>query len=280
MTTENQTNPELLLQYLEDKGYWKQWLLEGEPSPQRAAAMLPLFLSVLELTTSKEEAAFWAHRASIFYVNVQWANHAVYGDRWGPQAKFLPWESFLTHLAQVPPEKGFLFFSGKFRTLPTAGHADTVADGRAFQHNSWRSAESALIFEPKENIERLEGKKLVFDPKIRSWAYSLMPVDIVTCYPIMQEGGNPDSFYVNRVAAIRRAYSGVMGGAVGNSPYKEIVSRQYEENGIKVLDTGIVYPAKHILSYDTSKLDEISANSEYIEKFILSFLRHTGQISV
>lgn len=279
MSVENPESPEMILHYLEDKGYWQQWSLDGELTPKRAAALLPLFLSTLELTAPREETTFWAHRASIFYVNVQWANYAVHHDKWGQQAKFLPWKSFVKYLTQLQPEKRFLFFPGKFRTLPTAGHADTVVNARMWQDNLWKSAESALIFEPKENVGKLEGQRLVFDPQIRSWAYSLMPVDIVTCYPVMQEGEDVDYFYDKRANEIRQAFSGVIGAGIGESQYKEIATQRFKKQSIEVLDTAMKYPTNHILNYDTSELDKISANSEYIEKFILSFLRHTGQIS-
>jgi hypothetical protein len=269
-----------ILKYLEDEGYWEQWLMEGKPSVQRAASLLPVWLSHIELNKDREETFFWTHRASIFYSSTQWANQVVYGE-WGIPAEYLSWENFLDRLSALPPEKRLLFNAGKFRTLPTGGQVESVVVGQKWKGSEWWGAINTIIFEPKENIEILEGDKLVFDPKIRTWAYSLLPGDYVTSFPIMQKGEDRETFYSNRSAEIRAAFSGIIGAGIGTSSYAERAAINYEGHDIKVVDTSITNLAgKGIYHYDTSELDKISANSGLIQELLLSYLRHMGQITV
>lgn len=273
-------NAERILGYLEDSNYWKQWQIEGIPTPHVAAALLPSWLSILELSRLNEETSFWAHRSSIFYTQVQWANHIVNGG-WGKPARYLPWDKFLEEVGTIESEKGLLLFPGKFRTLPTTGHVDTVVSARMWNSKVWHNSTSALIFEPKKNVDMLEKNKLVFDPKIRGWAYSLLPIDIVTTYPEMQNGEISDSFYEKVNEEIQLAFSGSIGIGIGGSPYREVATRGYKKAGFEIVDTTML--TKHELSglslyQDTSGLDNISSQSEWIEKLILSFLKNMSQI--
>lgn len=271
---------ERLLFYLQDENYWKQWRMEKELSRHEAAALLPAFLSTVELETKSNIASFWTLRAANFFTCVQNANWSVYG-RWGKPAGYMPWNNFLKYISKLPSEKGLLLFPGKHRTLPTSGHRDNVIFGRRWHDESSNYGTSALIFEPKENVNKLEGNKLVFSRAVRAWAYSLLPVDIVTSYPIMESTVTDvnDSFYSYRNAELRKAYQGPLAVAMGDSQYRKLAVEGYERHGIKVLDTSMsVEPNKSISSFTTSELDQISSTSEYIGRFILSFLKHTGQI--
>lgn len=271
---------ERMLYYLEDEGWWEQWHMDGAPSPREAALILPIWLSNLEISGNQEETQFWAHRAANFYIQVQGANKTV-RHRWGKPATYLPWSNFLGHVSNLPPEEKLLLFPGKFRTLPTSGHADTIIFGQTWDNNDWYHAAKVLVFEPKENVRKLEGDKLVFDPRIRAWAYSLFPIDIVTNYPPMKDGENFNSFYAERNSELRSAFSGPLAVAHGKSQYTEIATQQYKSQGIEVLNAEVEDPAlpqKPISFYTTSELDRISSTSEFVERAILSYLRHMGQI--
>lgn len=272
-----------LLGYLEDDNSWEQWRM-GELSAHQVAALLPSFMSVMETALFKKEVRFWTHRASIFYTSIQMANYMVY-EHWGEPAKILPWEGLLNHIASLPADKRFLFIGGKFRTLPTEAQSDSVIFARKNSSDkSWHDASSALIFEPKVNIEHLEGKnELVFDPQIRSWAYGQLPVDVISMYPEIKENETVDEFYEARTIELRAACKGVIGTGIGLSSFRERAARCYQKHNIQVLDTSVTRQngiKRTAYDYDTSELDKISSTSETIEKFILSYLRHMGQISV
>ena len=185
---------------------------------------------------------------------------------------------FLLRIAAIPGDTHFLLFPGKFRTLPTP----TQVDGLCLKLKELKNSRvvSALVFEPRENVVALEGKKVVLDDRIRTWAYSQLPIDIITRFPIIPEGEELSQFYTNRYHEIRRAKSGYIGVGVGVSDHRDKIIGQCHAAGIDIVDTSIEN-AENLVAIslsNTTDFDRISSRSELANELILKFLQNMGQI--
>jgi len=267
-----------ILQYIDDPNIWKHWLMDGTPKPHEAAALLPSWLASFETSIPEHRINFWTLRAAMFYNNVRWANHLVRGE-WGERAEFVDWNGFLSKIGGIPKDTGLLFFPGKFRTLPTPTQVETIS----FELKDRKDGGivSALVFEPRENVTALEGDKLVFDDKIRIWAYSQLPVDIITRFPIIQEGEDVSQFYNDKYNKIRGTKVGYVGVGVGVSDHRDKITRFCQEIGIEIVDTTIeVHKEKYgpLSIGDTTDFDKLSSKSDLANELILKYLQHMGQI--
>jgi len=266
-----------LLRYLDNDSWWKAWQMEGVPEPKQAAALLANWMSGFEVSSPHLSTHFWTLRTAMFYTGVRFAHHWVHGG-WKEPAEYVEWDEFLAKAGTLPQEEGVMFIPGKFRTLPTPNQIASVEIGLKYNSRD-RKPLSALIFEPKENIVALEGEKIVFDDRIRAWACSLLPVDIVTRFPVIQEGEMVDEFYADRYAQIRRAVSGWAGVDVGLSEHRKKIIDSCREAGIEIVDTSIHDMGTETTMFKTtSGLDEISRNADLAEQLILIYLQKMGQI--
>ncbi|KKQ98564.1 MAG: hypothetical protein UT24_C0009G0064 [Candidatus Woesebacteria bacterium GW2011_GWB1_39_12] len=266
-----------ILDYIDDPNIWKYWLMEGIPKPHVAAALLTNWLSQFETGTPEHNTGFWTQRAAMFYTSVRWINYNIRGE-WGERAEIVNWNDFLSKISAIPKDTGFIFFPGKFRTLPTLNQVETVYFG--LENLKTKKIVSALIYEPRENVSTIEGEKIVLDDQIRKWAYSQLPVNAVTSFPIIKEGENVTQFYTDRYKEIRNAKRGYVGVAVGASIHRNEIIRLSQQYDIEVVDTsiGVDDSFKPISSLDTTDFDNLSSKSDLANELILKYLQHMGQI--
>lgn len=267
-----------LLTYLDNPTNWEYWLMEGRPKPYQAAALLTNWLALFETSVPEHRIDFWTLRAAMFYDSLRRINYQLKGE-WTEGAKFFDWNGFLSKIKSIPEETRFIFFPGKFRTLPTP----TQIHGIRFGLEDFKGGKitSALILDSRENITKYEGEKPVLDDQIRIWAFSQLPVDIITTFPSIPDSQEVSQFYASKYNEIRTAKRGEVGVGVGISPHRDDIINLCQRLGIDVIDTSLYsYPGAEEARFlgDTSDFDKLSAESDLANMLILKYLKYMGQI--